>query len=81
MQTAPILSGFSVISHDQCNLKLSNQVCCALANFKSIQTKSHQVKNYISDHDIDIFFIIESWVQDNLRDDLILSAATPPGFA
>ena len=75
-----ILSGFSGLSNDQCNLKLSNKVCCALVNFQSIQTKSHQVKDYIIDHDIDIFFITETWVHDNLRDALILSAATPPGF-
>ena len=51
------------------------------ANFQSIQTKSYQVKNYITDHDVDIFFISETWVHDNLRDALILSAATPLGFA
>ena len=76
-----ILSGFSGLSNDQCNLKLSNQVCCALVNFQSIQTKSHLVNDYIIDHDIGIFFITETWVHDNLRDALILSAATPPGFA
>ena len=51
------------------------------ANFQSIQTKSHQDKDYITDRDIDIFFITETWVHDNLRDALILSAATPSGFA
>ena len=50
-------------------------------NFQSIQTKSHQVKDYIIDHDIDISFITETWVHDNLRDALILSVAKPPGFA
>ena len=76
-----IVSGFSGHSNDQPNSKLLNHVCCALVNFQSIQTKSHQVKDYITDHDIDIFFITETWVHDNLRDSLILSAATPPGYA
>ena len=76
-----IVSGFSGHSKDQPNSKLLNHVCCALVNFQSIQTKSHQVKDYIIDHDIDIFFITETWVYDNLRDSLILSAATPPGYA
>ena len=76
-----ILSGSSGHSNNQPNFKLSNQVCCALANFQSIETKSHQIKDYIIDHDIDIFFITETWVHGNLRDALILSAATPPGFA
>ena len=76
-----IVSGSSGPSNNQHNFKLSNQVCCALANVQSIQTKSHQVKDYIIDHDVDIFFITETWVPDNLRDAMILSAATPPGFA
>ena len=75
-----IMPGFLVHLNDQLNSKLSNQVCCILANFQSIQTKSLQVKDYIIDHDIDILFINWTWVHDNLRDALIVSAATPFWF-
>ena len=54
---------------------------CALLNVRSLKNKCDVVSEYISDHNIDILCLTESWINDNISDLLCLQSATPSGYS
>ena len=53
----------------------------ALLNVRSLKNKCDVVSEYISDHNIDILCLTESWINDNISDLLCLKSATPSGYS
>ena len=54
---------------------------CALLNVRSLKNKCDVVSEYISDHNIDILCLTESWIDDKISDLLCLKSATPSGYS
>ena len=54
---------------------------CALLNVRSLKNKCYVVSEYITDHNIDILCLTESWINDNISDLLCLNSATPSAYS
>ena len=58
--------------------KKKDNLCIALWNAQSLRNKDHIVTDYITQHDIDIFLVTETWLTD--ADDGFKNQLCPPGY-
>jgi hypothetical protein len=63
------------------NHQFSKNVSMCLLNPWSICNKSLEINDFISDQDLDILAITETWLSGNITDNAVISALLPKGYS
>ena len=75
-QVGANLNNLRTLAHVNSLIQSGTTVC--LWNAHSIRNKSAELCDYITDHDVDIMFLTETWL--NSEDDVVIGECTPPGY-
>jgi hypothetical protein len=60
--------------------KKEGKLKCALINARSVCNKATEINDYITDRNLDVLYITETWLKGNERDNVVLAELLPPNF-